>query len=252
MVKNAADIYKLKKEDLLELDRMADKSADNIIKAIQESKNRPLWRLLAGLGIRHIGGQSAQTLANYFGKIEKVLSADKEDLKKVKKQTKDEKDILKKKRDRHEISIEEYKENLKELKKNEKLKDVGDEMIDSLCDYVKNPKNKAIIDELILAGINLKPPKKTENKDELAGKIFVITGTFANFSRQQIEEAIRDAGGKTSSSVSKVTDFVLAGENPGSKLDKAHELNVKVINEDKFLELIKKKIQPKKERTLWE
>ncbi len=252
LVKNAADIYKLKKEDLLELDRMADKSADNIIKAIQESKNRPLWRLLAGLGIRHIGGQSAQTLANYFGKIEKVLSADKEDLKKVKKQTKDEKDILKKKRDRHEISIEEYKENLKELKKNEKLKDVGDEMIDSLCDYVKNPKNKAIIDELILAGINLKPPKKTENKDELAGKIFVITGTFANFSRQQIEEAIRDAGGKTSSSVSKVTDFVLAGENPGSKLDKAHELNVKVINEDKFLELIKKKIQPKKERTLWE
>ncbi|MFA5292509.1 MAG: NAD-dependent DNA ligase LigA [Phycisphaerae bacterium] len=252
LVKNPADIYKLKKEDLLELDRMADKSADNIIKAIQESKNRPLWRLLAGLGIRHIGGQSAQTLANYFGKIEKVLSANKEDLKKVKKQTKDEKDILKKKLARHDIGIEEYKEKLKELKKNEKLKDIGDEMINSLCGYVENPKNQAIIDELILAGINLEPPKKTEKKDELAGKTFVITGTFVNFGRQQIEEAIREAGGKTSSSVSKITDFVLAGENPGSKLDKAYELNVKVINEDKFLELIKKKNQPKKEHTLWD
>jgi DNA ligase (NAD+) len=239
LVKNPADFYKLAKEDLVELERMADKSADNVIKAIRESKNMPLWRLLAGLGIRHIGGQSAQTLSNYFGTIEKVLSVDKDELKKIKKQEKDQKELLKKKRDRHEISGEEYKEKSEELRKNERLKDIGDEMIDSLCDYIKNPKNKAMIEELISVGVKPELPKKAKAKGKLAGKTIVVTGTLQNFSRQQIDEAIRSAGGKTASSVSKNTDFVLAGEEPGSKLDKALRLGVKIINEKQFLAMMK-------------
>jgi len=238
LVKNFADLYKLQKSELAELERMADKSADNVIKAIRESKNMPLWRLLAGLGIRHIGGQSAQTLSNYFGTIEKVLSVDKDELKKIKKQEKDQKELLKKKRDRHEISGEEYKEKHEELRKNEGLKDIGDEMIDSLCDYIKNPKNKAMIEELISVGVKPELPKRAKVKGKLAGKTIVVTGTLENFTRQQIEQAIRQAGAKSSSSVSKKTDFVLAGENPGSKLDKARELGVEVINEKQFIQMI--------------
>ena len=238
LVKNLADIYKLEKEDILELERMADKSADNVIRAIQDSKNMPLWRLLAGLGIRHIGGQSALTLSNYFGTIEKVLSVDRDELKKVKKQEEDKKKLLEKKRDRHEISGEEYKEKRKELRKSEGLRDVGDRMIDSLCDYIKNPKNKAMVEELISVGVKPEPPKKAKAKGKLAGKTIVVTGTLENFGRAQIEQTIKEHGGKATSSVSKATDFVLAGENPGSKLDKAKRLGVKIIGEKEFMDML--------------
>lgn len=241
LVKNFADFYKLTKEDLVELERMAEKSADNVIKAIEKSKTQPLWRLIAALGIRHIGGQSAQVLSNYFGTIEKVLSVDKDELKKIKKQEQDKKELLKKKRDRHEISSEEYKEKREELRKNERLKDIGDEMIDSLCEYMKDPKNKAMIEELISAKVKPKQPEM-KRSDKLAGKTIVVTGTLDNFSRQQAEQAIRQAGGKASSSVSKKTDFVLAGREAGSKLEKAQELGVRVINEEQFLDMLGKEL----------
>lgn len=236
LLRDFTGIYKLKREDLLNFEGMGEKSSDNVIRAIKASKKRPLWRLLAGLGIRHIGGRSAQTLSKYFGTIEKVLSVNKEKIKKIKKQEEDKKKLLKKKRDRHEISEKEYKEKREELRKSERLRDIGYKMIDSLCDYITNPKNEAMIRELISVGIEPEE-QKVRKTNKLAGKTIVVTGTLESFTRQQIEQAIRQAGGKSSSSVSKKTDFVLAGKEPGSKLEKALNLGVKVIEEKQFLEL---------------
>jgi DNA ligase (NAD+) len=199
LVKNFADLYKLQKADLIGLERMAEKSATNVIEAIEASKTQPLWRLIAALGIRHIGGQSAQILAEHFGSLDAVLTADEELL--------------------------------------EAIDQIGPTMAESVYEYFRNEKNRAVIDELLAAGVKPKQPK-TKRTDKLAGKTVVVTGTLENFSRQQAEYAIRQAGGKTSSSVGKKTDFVLAGENAGSKLDKAQKLGVKVINEKQFLEML--------------
>jgi len=199
LVKNFADLYKLQKADLIELERMAEKSATNVIEAIEASKPRPLWRLIAALGVRHIGGQSAQILAEHFGSLDAILAADEETL--------------------------------------EAIDQIGPTMAESVYEYFRNEKNRAVIDELLAAGVKPKRPK-TKRTDKLAGKTVVVTGTLENFSRQQAEYAIRQAGGKISSSVSKKTDFVLAGENAGSKLDKALKLGVKVINEKQFLEML--------------
>jgi DNA ligase (NAD+) len=200
LVKNFADIYKLRKSQLVELERMADKSAGNVIEAIEKSRTQPLWRLIAALGIRHIGGQSAQILAEHFGSLEALMSADVETL--------------------------------------EAIDQIGPTMAESVYEYFRNPLNQAVIKELLAAGVRPKQPKK-KMSDKLAGKTTVVTGTLESFSRQQAEQAIRQAGGKASSSVSKKTDFVLAGKDPGSKLDKARQLGVKVIDEKEFLEIIK-------------
>ncbi|MBN2592187.1 MAG: NAD-dependent DNA ligase LigA [Sedimentisphaerales bacterium] len=199
LVKNFADLYKLEQSDLIELERMAEKSADNVIKAIEASKKRPLWRLVASLGIRHIGGQTAQVLAEYFGSLDKLMEATQEEL--------------------------------------ADIDQVGPTMAKSVYEYFRDLKNKQVIDELLAAGVKPEKPK-TRRSSKLAGKTIVVTGTLEKFTRQQIEQAIRQAGGKSSSSVSKKTDFVLAGDNPGSKLDKAKKLDVKVIDEKQFLELL--------------
>jgi len=247
LVKDFADIYKLTKEDLIELERMAEKSAQNVIDSIEASKTRPLWRLVAGLGIRHIGTQSAQTLSNYFETIGKVLSVNKDELKKIKKEEKDQKQLLKKKHDRQEIGNQEYKEKNEELRKNEILRDIGYEMIDSFCDYIENPKNKAMIEELISVGVKPELPKKAKAEGKLAGKTIVVTGSLKSSTRSEIEQTIKDNGGKVGSSVSKNTSFVVAGEDPGSKLDKARQLQVKIIDENEFLQLIQKKSDSEKE-----
>ncbi|MFZ0034901.1 MAG: NAD-dependent DNA ligase LigA [Sedimentisphaerales bacterium] len=202
LVKNFADIYKLTKEDLVELERMADKSAQNVIDSIDESKTRPLWRLVAGLGIRHIGGQTAQMLAAQFGSLDAIMKATEAEL--------------------------------------DAVEQIGGRVSESIYEYFHNERNIAVIKELLSAGVKPELPKKARAKGKLAGKTIVVTGTLQNFSRQQIEEAIRNAGGKTTSSVSKKTDFVLAGEEPGSKLDKAQKLGVKVIGEKQFLDMIGK------------
>jgi DNA ligase (NAD+) len=246
-VQDFADIYKLQKEDLLALERMADKSAQNVIDSIEASKTRPLWRLVAGLGIRHIGGKAAQNLAKYFGTFEKLLSVNKEELEKIKKEESNRKKILKKKLDKRGISKEEYKEECKNLKKSERLVGIDKEMIKSLCDYIKISENRKVIEELISLGVKEEKEILQHEVGKLTGKTIVVTGTLQNFTRQQIEEAIRNAGAKTSSSVSKKTDFVLAGEDAGSKLDKARQLQVKVIDENEFLQLIQKKLKSEKE-----
>jgi len=238
LVKNFADLYKLEMEDLLDFEGMAEKSADNVIKAIEKSKRRPLWRLLAGLGIRYVGGQSAQTLSKHFGTFKNMLAVDKEELKKIKREEESKKKLLERKYKRQEISSEEYNKQREVLRKSERLKDIGMKVIDSLCDYIANEENKAMMQELITLGVRPESPKKTTGSERLSGKIIVVTGTLENFDRQQAEEAIRQAGAKTSSSVSKKTDFVLAGKNPGSKLTKAQELGIEIIDENQFIKII--------------
>jgi DNA ligase (NAD+) len=170
-----------------------------VIKAIEASKTRPLWRFIAALGIRHIGGQSAQILAEHFGSLEMLMNAKQEEL--------------------------------------ADIDQIGPTMAESVFNYFRDSKYKLVIDELLAEGMKPEQPK-TQRSDKLAGKTIVITGSLENFTRQQIEQAIRQAGAKSSSSVSKKTDFVLAGNNPGSKLDKALKLGVKVIDEKQFLELL--------------
>ncbi|UCG57596.1 MAG: NAD-dependent DNA ligase LigA [Phycisphaerales bacterium] len=201
LVKSFADIYRLEKSQVAELQRMAEKSADNVIQAIQMSKTRSLWRLIAALGIRHIGGQSAQILAEHFGSLDAIKKATHEAL--------------------------------------EAVDQIGPTMAASVYEYFQNPKNLAVIDELVEAGVKPEMPKKVRRSGKLAGKTIVVTGTLENFSRQQVQQAIRDAGGKPSSSVSKRTDFVLAGNEPGSKIDKARKLGVDVISEEQFLQMLK-------------
>jgi DNA ligase (NAD+) len=200
LVKNFADIYKLTKEDLVELERMADKSAQNVIDSVEASKTRPLWRLVAGLGIRHIGGQTAQMLAEEFGSLNALRNASQAEL--------------------------------------DAIEQIGGKVAESVYEFFHNDKNVSVIEGLLAAGVKPELPKKTKARGKLAGKTIVVTGTLENFSRGQAEQAIRDAGGKATSSVSKNTDFVLAGENPGSKLDKAKQLGVKVIGEKEFMEMI--------------
>jgi len=199
LVRNFADIYKLTKEDLVGLERMADKSAQNVIDSIAAGKTRPLWRFIAALGIRHIGGQSAQILAGYFGSLDAIISADEERL--------------------------------------AEIDQIGPIMAKSVYEYFHDPKNIAVINQFQSAGVKLQKPAKRRS-DKMAGKTVVITGTLENFTRQQAEQAVKQAGGKTSSSVSKKTDFVLAGENPGSKLDKALQFGIKVITEDEFIKML--------------
>ncbi len=199
LVKNFADLYKLQKSELIELERMAEKSADNVIKAIEASKTRPLWRFVTALGIRHIGGQSAQILAEYFGSLDALMSAGQQEL--------------------------------------ADIDQIGPTMAESVYEYFRDTRNQAVIEQLLAAGVAPQQPR-ARRSSKLAGKTIVVTGSLENFTRQQIEQAIRQAGAKSSSSVSKKTDFVLAGENPGSKLDKARKLGVEVINEKQFMELL--------------
>ncbi|MHC4204813.1 MAG: NAD-dependent DNA ligase LigA [Planctomycetota bacterium] len=207
LVENFADLYKLSEAQLAGLERMAEKSAANVINAIEESKTRQLWRLIAALGIRHIGGQSAQILAEHFGSLSALMAAGQEEL--------------------------------------AEIDQIGPTMAKSIFEYYNDPENRSVIEKLIAAGVKPEQPKTrrspsgdTLQRGKLAGKTIVVTGTLENLSRQRAQQAIRQAGGKSSSSVSKKTDFVLAGENPGSKLDKARKLGIEVIDEKQFMKMI--------------
>jgi len=200
LVTNFADLYRLTKDDLLSLDRMGEKSAQNVLDAIEASKTRPLWRFLAGLGIRHVGSHSAQILADRFGSLDAILNASQEEL--------------------------------------ETTDQVGPVMAESVYRYFRDPRHRAVIDDLLAAGVSPQSPAPKKAAGKLRGKTIVVTGGLKDFSRQQVEQAIRDAGGKVSSSVSKKTDLVLAGEDPGSKLEKARSLGVEVIDESQFLKML--------------
>jgi DNA ligase (NAD+) len=199
LVNTFADLYKLRFDQLVQLERMGDKSAANIADSIDASRTRPLWRLIAALGIRNVGGQSAQILADQFGTLDALMNASKDDL--------------------------------------EAIDQIGPIMAESIYDYLHDAKNIEIIKAMLAAGVNPTPPKpKVSNA--LDGLTIVATGTLKHFTRDQIKQAIKDHGGTPSSSVSKKTAFIIAGENAGSKRDKARQLGIDVIDEDAFLKRI--------------
>ncbi len=208
MLKTFADIYKLTREGLLELERMGDKSAQNIIDAIEESRTRGLDRLLGGLGIRHVGTRVAFVLASHFGSLETIGKATLEELSSV-----------------HEI---------------------GEVIAQSVHDFFHNPAGKHAIEVLKAVGIDPKmaPPSPAaagaDGALPLAGLTIVVTGSLQSLARDEIERVIARLGGKASGSVSKKTNFVVAGEKAGSKLDKAKELGVKVLSEKEFIEKVGK------------
>ena len=188
LVKNVADIYQLTKDDLLSLERMGDKSAQNVLDEIEASKKLPLERVIYGLGIRFVGERTAQFLAEHFGSMDALMNASEEELQEV--------------------------------------NEVGPRIAQSIVEFFQEPKNRALVKQLQDLGLRLTGNKK-ERGTKLAGKTFVLTGTLAHFTRDEAKKMIEDAGGRVSGSVSKKTDFVVAGDDAGSKLDKAKELGVK-------------------------
>ena len=201
LIKDYGDIYRLKLEDVKSLERMAEKSAANLVNAIEASKSRDLNRLIYGLGIRHVGEHAAWVLANHFGSIEEIGKASLDELTGV--------------------------------------PEMGPVMAESVRAFFQNKENLKILKKLKDAGIRMAGPVKKALSGPLAGKTVVITGTLRSFSRSGAEEAVRKAGGNASSSVGKNTDFLVAGEEPGSKLDKAKAMGVKIIDEEKLRELLR-------------
>jgi DNA ligase (NAD+) len=198
LVRDVADLYSLTLEELASLERMAKKSASNVLTQIGASKSRDLWHLIYGLGIRHVGERTAGILARHFGSLERLGQASVEELD-----------------DLHEIGLT---------------------MAQSIRDWFDDPGNKRLTERLREAGVRTeaeKPARRAED-EKFAGKVFVLTGTLPSMTRDEARSLIEAGGGRVTSSVSKRTDFVLAGAEPGSKLDKANELGVKVIDEAEF------------------
>jgi DNA ligase (NAD+) len=200
LVKNVADIYKLTTDDLLSLERMGDKSAQNILDEIKKSKELPLERVIYGLGIRMVGERTAQFLAEHFGSMEALESASVEELQNV--------------------------------------NEVGPRIAESIVEFFSIAANRRLVERLREAGLTLTAQKK-QRGTKLAGKTFVLTGTLARFTRDEAKKMIEDTGGKVTGSVSKKTDYVVAGADAGSKLDKAKELGVEVIDEKELEKLLK-------------
>lgn len=201
MVENIADIYSLKYEDIVSLERMGDKSAKNLLNAIEKSKENSLEKLLNSFGIRHIGLKSAKILAKKYNNIEEIMNASYEEL----------------------CSINE----------------IGEIMAESIVKFFESTQTKDLINRLKQSGINMESKIEKSQDERFTGKVFVLTGTLPTLSRNEASEIIEKFGGKTSSSVSKKTDYVLAGEEAGSKLTKAEELGIKIITENEFLEMTK-------------
>ncbi|MFA5142727.1 MAG: NAD-dependent DNA ligase LigA [Candidatus Omnitrophota bacterium] len=202
LIKDYGDIYYLKFDDTVKLERMAEKSAANLIDAIGKSKARDLNRLIYGLGVRHVGERTAWVLADHFGSIEKLQNASPEELANV--------------------------------------PEMGPVMAESVYNFFQSKENLKILKKLKDAGLKMiQSPARKRFAGPFTGKTVVVTGTLRSFSRSGAEEAVRLAGGNPSSSVSKNTDFVVAGGEPGSKLDKARALGVRVIGEEEFKKLLK-------------
>lgn len=198
LLKDVADIYELNKEKLLTLERIGDKSAQNLLDEIGRSKKLPLERVVYGLGIRFVGERTAGFLSEHFGSMDALMNASMEELQEV--------------------------------------NEVGPRVAKSIREFFDEPRNQQLVEHL-RKFLNF-TGKKKERGTALAGKTFVLTGTLPNYSRDHAKQMIEDAGGKVTGSVSKKTDYVVAGADAGSKLDKARELGLKVIDEDEMLGLL--------------
>ena len=201
-IKTPVDLYKLTMQDFMMLDLVKEKSAFNMYNAIQDSKNKPLSRLLTAFTIKNVGKETAGVLASEFGTLDNLMNATIEDLSKV--------------------------------------EGVGEIIAKDIFDFFRKPETIQMIEELRSLGVEPAPPVQNIS-DEFKGKTFVLTGTLQNMTRDEASEIIKQMGGKTSSSVSKNTSFVVAGESAGSKLDKAQKLGVIILTENDFLNMIGRK-----------
>jgi len=200
LIRTPADLFTLKQEDILSLERFAEKSAENAINSIQGAKKITFARFLYALGIPNVGEEMANVFARHFGNLEKLKKADKDEL--------------------------------------EKAPDVGEVVAESIIRYFKDEKNKKLIAELLKNGVKIEEVRISRHQP-FAGKTFVLTGTLESMTRDEAKDKIRELGGDVSSSVSKETEYVVAGAEPGSKYDKAKKLGIKIINEKEFLKMLK-------------
>lgn len=202
LVRDAADLYSLRKEDLLKLERMGEKSADNLLAALAESKKNELDKLLFALGIRHVGAKVARILATEFGSMEKLQQAQPEEL--------------------------------------AQIRDIGDKIAESAVTWLNVPSNIDLVERLAAAGLTMTfTPPASQEDNPFFGKTLVFTGTMLTLGRAEAKTMAQDVGAKVSGSVSKKTDYVIAGAEAGSKLEKAQQLGVAVIDEAEFLRLLK-------------
>ncbi len=203
LLRDYADLYHLhkKRKRLVALERMGEKSVENLLSGIEKSKRQPLSRLLAALNIRHVGASTAELLAEHFGSMEALQKASEEELMEV--------------------------------------EGIGPEVAGSIRRFFDSPEGMRIIERLKDAGVNMKQPRRARRTDSpLAGKTVVVTGTLSSMSRKEAQDAIKRMGGTPAGSVSRKTDLVVVGENPGSKYDKARQLGINIIDETKFLKLL--------------
>ncbi len=199
LVKDSADIYFLKKEQILDLELFADKKADNLLKAIANSKSRPLSKFLYGLGISNIGIKAAVNLAGHFGSLDAIINASVLQL--------------------------------------QAIDEVGPVMAESVVEYFKQPQVKRLLAKFKAAGLNLSEPQGQASGNRLEGKKFVFTGELAGITRIEAGQRVQNQGGKVVSAISKSLDYLVVGENPGSKLSRAKQLGVKILNQKNFEEM---------------
>ena len=200
LIKDCADLYYLKKEDIASLEKLGEKSAENLIKSLEKSKSNGLARVLYAFGIRHIGLGGAKLIADYVENIEKLFDVTAEEL--------------------------------------ASINDIGMIMAESVTDYFAQPHVKAIVEKLKNTGVSLENKKENIRSDIFSGMTFVLTGTLENLTRSDAKHLIESNGGKVTSSVSKKTDVVVAGKDAGGKLAKANELGIEVIDENEFMRRI--------------
>jgi DNA ligase (NAD+) len=193
LVQDPGDLFALSRDRLLELDRMGPVSADNLLAAVERAKDRPLARLIHGFGIRHVGETVAQTLARSFPRLDDLAAANELQLRQV--------------------------------------PGIGPVVATSVATFFHNPDTRLVIEKLRAAGVRLEDAQRHDGPKPLAGKTIVLTGTFDDFSREQLKSMLSDLGAKVASSVSGKTDYVIAGREPGTKLDKARELGRPILDE---------------------
>ena len=199
LVKTAADLYSLRTEDIARLERMGEKSAANVVAAIEKSKENDLWRLISALGIRQVGDKAAKVLASRFGSLDTLAAASEEEL--------------------------------------TAIDDIGSVTAGYIRRWMDSPQSRDLLRRLREAGVNM-TSRQEKQDDRFAGQTFVLTGTLEKFTRDEAAAMIEQRGGRASGSVSKKTTYVVAGENAGSKLRKAQELNIPVLTEEEFLAML--------------
>jgi len=202
LIKDAADLYRLKEEDLRQLERFAEKSAENTIKAIEDRKEIPLDRFIFALGIPHVGFETAYSLSRYFGTLSKIKEASQQSF--------------------------------------NAIPDIGDVVAKSIYDWFKNNYNQKLLKKFDRVGLKILPQQRLQKSNKLKEKTFVFTGALQHLSREKAQTLVRVHGGSPASAVSKDTDYVVVGSEPGSKYDKAKKLGIKILKEREFLNMIQK------------